>query len=184
MLRRQVGEDGDVGQERGRRLQLEARHLTDDPSVRRRGRQWRTELGVAGQLRALAGALKHRGDQLGGRGLAVGAGDTHDRPRGETPTQLELVEHLQPARRGGLEQGNVEIDARALDHRRARPGRVERGQPIPAEMHVHAAAAQPSRGDRAAPAVALSQACTRSATGAASSASAAALPALPSPSTR
>src|ERR1700691_6786459 len=97
-------------------------------------------------MRALTGALKYRGDQLGGRGLAVGPGDTHDRLRADAPTELELVEHLQAARPGALEQGDVEVDARALDHRRTRPGRVERIESIPAQMHLRATPAQPSRG--------------------------------------
>src|SRR4051794_6628835 len=130
----EVGEHREVRQERGARLELEARHLADRPVVgaRHQRRQRRPVIRVAREVRARAG---HLADQPGHGRLAVRAGHPHDSRSREQPAQLELVDHLDAELARLADDRRLHRDAGALDQR-ARTCRTEVERPT--QPHVHA----------------------------------------------
>ena len=133
-----VQQHGALRGERRRVLELEARRLTDDRGVRVDAvRDERRERGprVPRDRHRPAGLAVDRPEQLGGRGLAVGAGHGVELVREEPPAELHLADHVEAARVGRPDHGRLGRDTRAL-HDRA--GTVQERDPVGLERHLDA----------------------------------------------
>ena len=114
----EVEQDGGLGREGQRVLELERGRLGDD---RRPGRERARQRGqrradVAGHLHGQARLAVQVADQLDGRGLAVGAGDGDELVLAEQPPPgLVLAEHGDPALAGGRDHRRLLRHAGALD---------------------------------------------------------------------
>ena len=93
-------------------LELEAGELADDPRVRL---DLSVELGEGAADVSRHGRLKHRAEELAGRGLAVRAGDAEE-PRVEEPVaELDLAPDRDASVLGLGDEERLPRHARALD---------------------------------------------------------------------
>jgi hypothetical protein len=129
----QVEQHCDVGRQLDRVLGLEAGHLADDRRVGldRADQRRQRRADVAGDGDRQAGGAPDRAEQLGGGGLAVGAGDGHEAIGQQAPGQLQLARHghAQLARAG--DHGSLVGDTGALDDDR---GPLEGVEPVRLEL--------------------------------------------------
>jgi hypothetical protein len=132
----QVEEQADFGRELERVLGLEARHLAHHRGLGFELAHQRGERGphVARHGHRQSCLAPDGAEQLGGGGLAVGAGHGHEALRQEPPRDLELAQHGQLALARGDDHRRLVRHAGALHDAH---GAVEQLHAVRAEMRLH-----------------------------------------------
>ena len=123
VIRRDVEHASDRTAWLGHRFDLERRKFENHP-VRVADRVQTVEHGradVAAEVDLLAGALEDRGDERGGRGLAIGAGDAADAGAAAFEDEVHLAAYGHTVGASDLELGSIPPDTGTrTDHERVR----------------------------------------------------------------
>ncbi len=126
MVGLEVEQDADARPERVHVLELERGELEHEPGAVRRLEPADRCADVAGDLDGYAAGTEDLADELGGRRLAVRAGDADDRARREEPrAQLDLAPHRESGRPRSADERRLAGHPRAL-HQHV--GAIERGR--------------------------------------------------------
>jgi hypothetical protein len=130
-----VEQDGGVGRERLRVLELERRRLADHHGTGRKrpGQRRERRADVPRDHHRQPGLAVHMADELDRRGLAVRARDGHEGVLQQPPADLELAEHRQAALPGRRDDGRLGRHPRAL------------GEPAGAAQRLEAVRLSPDR---------------------------------------